>query len=170
MRNVFTGDILEIDTEAAAEQRKPRVQKRTEQQKASDALSARLRRATSWLAELDELLTGIQRDRSGHYAYLPSNLSSLSRPGAKTYTALQEALQRIEREARDGCMRSAEWMLENAEWIGRVTYLYTTPPPKRAADYKPPPIVWPRVPRRPGSVPRSTFDHWRPHLERGVDG
>jgi hypothetical protein len=153
---------VETDTEAAGEQRKPR--KRSEQQKASDALSARLRRATAWLAELDELLTGIHSDRSGRYALLPRGFI---KPGGKTYTALEEALRRIEREAHDGCMRSANWMLENAEWIGRVTYLYNTPPPKRADDYKPPPIIWPRVPRRPGSVPRSTFDHWRPHLERG---
>lgn len=162
MRNLFTGAIVETDTEAAAEQRTPR--KRTESQKASDALGGRLRRAMSWLAELDELLTKIHADRSGHYAYLPRGFI---KPGAKTYTQLQEALQRIEREALDGCARSADWLLENAEWIGRVTYLYNAPPPKRAADYTPPPIVWPRVPRRPGSVPRSTFDHWRPHLERG---
>jgi alpha-beta hydrolase superfamily lysophospholipase len=166
MRNLFTGDIVETDTEAATEQRKPRVRVRTEQQKASDALGGRLRRATSWLVELDELLTRIHRDRSGQYAYLPR---PLIKPGAKTYAQLQEALQRIEREAREGCMRSADWMLANAEWIGRVAYLYNTPPPKRAADYKPPPIVWPRVPRKPGSVPRSTFEHWRPHLERGND-
>jgi hypothetical protein len=156
---------VETITDAAAKPRKPR--KRNEEQKASDALGGRLRRAALALAELDELLTGIHRDRSGHYAYLPR---SLSRPGAKTYAALQEALQRIEREARDGCMRSADWMLANAEWIGRVTYLYNAPRPKRAADYSPPPIVWPRVPQRPGSEPRSTFEHYRPHLEREGQG
>jgi hypothetical protein len=165
MRNLFTGDIVETETEPAPEQRKRvRVRVRTEQQKASDALGGRLRRAASWLAALDELLTGIHRDRSGQYALLPRGFI---KPGAKAYGQLQEALQRIKREARDGCARSADWMLANAEWIGRVTYLYKKLPPKRAADYKPPPIVWPRVPRRPGSVPRSTFDHWRPHLERG---
>jgi hypothetical protein len=165
MRNLFTGDIVETDFEVAAKQRKPR--KRTEQEKASDALGGRLRRATAWLAELDELLTRIHADRSGHYAYLPR---PLIKPGAKAYAALLEGLQRIEREAREGCMRSADWMLANAEWIGRVTYLYTTPPPKRAADYKPPPIVWPHVPPMPGSKPRSTFEHYRPHLEREGQG
>jgi hypothetical protein len=165
MRNLFTGDTVEIDTDTAKAPRKPR--KRNEQQKASDALGGRLRRATSWLTELDELLTEIHRDRSGHYAYLPR---PLIKPGAKTYAQLQEALQRIEREARDGCMRSADWMLANAEWIGRVTYLYNAPRPKRAADYKPPPIVWPRVPAMPGSKPRSTFDHYRPHLDREGQG
>ena len=153
------------ETEAAKEQREPR--RRTEQQKASDAVSARLRRAMSWLAELDQLLTGIHADRSGQYALLPRGLI---KPGANTYAQLQEALQRIEREARDGCTRSADWMLTNAEWIGRVTYLYRKPPPKRAEDYKPPPIVWPRVPRMPGSKPRSTFDNFRPHLEREGQG
>jgi hypothetical protein len=149
------------ETEAAKEQREPR--RRTKQQKESDAVSARLRRAMSWLAELDELLTGFHADRSGQYALLPRGLI---KPGAKTYAQLQEALQRIEREAEGGCMRSTDWLLTNAEWIGRVMYLYNKPPPKRAADYKPPSIVWPRIPPHPMRKPRSTFDNYRPHLER----
>ena len=149
---------MEVDSEAAAEQRKRvRVRVRTEQQKASDALRGRLHRAMLALAELDKLLTRIHADRSGHYAYVPRGF--FKPHGEKAFTALQGSLQRIEREALEGCTRSADWLLANAEWIGRVTYLYNKPPPKRAADYKPTPIVWPRVPPMPGSKPRSMFDH-----------
>jgi hypothetical protein len=151
---------VEADSEnmAPKQRRKP-----TPEQQARDALRKRLRRVQARILSLQKLLAEIHADRTGVYHYL-------SRPGAGQHKELREMLARIESDAAAGCVESVNFLLANAERIGWIEYHIAKRPPARDPAYKPPPIVWPRIPPSPLHPRRSDFDHWHPHLDRNTDG
>lgn len=156
---------MEADSEREGPNRKRVL---TPEQRKQDAIRCRLARAAKWIAELEQVLGAIHSDRSGMYHHL-LRLPTTG-PAAGAYRALKESLERIEREAGQGCARSADWLLRHAERLGWIEYHIAKRPPPRDPAWKPAPIVFPHVPRAPWRPRRSDFDHWHPHLDRNTDG
>lgn len=113
--------------------RKPK----TLEQRAKDALKARLRSCARGIEALAAGLETAHADRSGnwHFAMLPLFDHGLRGPPRRP--GLLDQFERIEREAAQGCEQSAAFVAEYGVLLRLCDHMRHVRPPPRAPDYDP---------------------------------
>jgi len=120
-------------------------QPKTAEQRARDAVKARLRVCGRAIEALAEKLEHAHGDRSGLWhlgALLPLFQEGMRGP-SPTRPGLLDQFERIEREAAAGCELSAAFVAEYGELLRLCQHMQHIRPPPRAADYDPLEILTP---------------------------
>jgi hypothetical protein len=146
-------EAITAEAPAAVERRQRENAKRrpkTPEDKARDAVKARLRVCGRGIEALAADLERVHSDRSGGYraATLWLPLYEERMRGPPTRPRLLDQFERIEREAAAGCELSAAFVAEYGELLRLCDHLRYERPPPRAADYDPLESLTPEQRRR----------------------
>ena len=112
-------------------------QPKTPEQRAKDALRARLRSCARGIERLAADLEMAHGDRSGSWQYAELPLFDYGLRGAANRPGLLDQFERIEREAAQGCELSAAFVAEYGPLLRLCDHMRHIRPPPRAPDYDP---------------------------------